>query len=507
MAMPKKDRTPKETVWDPGEANPKQALFYQARTMFIAYGGAKGGGKALKNGTPVCTPDGWIPIEKLKPGDLATGSDGKPCEVLGVYPQGEKPLYDVRFRDGFSITVSGEHLWKCRITGKPHKVKGKRFTRDNWEVLTTEQIIGKMGRLRSNQSVVIPLCRPVDWPKRELPAPPYTIGALIGDGALSGTNVSFSSADDEVLDRIRADGYTLHKRKAGCDYGVLGIRPVIVALGLNGTSYEKRVPEMYLNGCIEDRLELLRGLMDTDGFCDKRGHCSYCSVNEGLAKDVQYLVRSLGGIATVSRKERKSGLSFEVSIRMPDDLNDIFYLTRKRERLRPYNGGVSDVTRRIVSVTPAGSGECTCIRVDSEDHLFVADGFTVTHNTHAVRTKAFGGALFNPGIRILVMRLTYPSLEENHIIPMRRMATQTGAATYNGTTHMLSFVNGSTIRFGHWSGEDSEDEYQGQEYDWVFVDEATQFSERAFNYLGGLLRGSTPFPKRMYLTCNPGGKT
>lgn len=125
--------------------------------------------------------------------------------------------------------------------------------------------------------------------------------------------------------------------------------------------------------------------------------------------------------------------------------------------------------------------------------------------THAVRTKAFGGALMNPGIRILVMRQTYPALEENHIAPMRKMATQTGAATYNGTHHLLTFVNGSTIRFGHWSGDDSEDEYNGQEYDWIFLDEATQFSERAFNFLGGLLRGATPFPKRMYLTCNPGG--
>lgn len=84
--------------------------------------------------------------------------------------------------------------------------------------------------------------------------------------------------------------------------------------------------------------------------------------------------------------------------------------------------------------------------------------------THAVRTKAFGGALMNPGIKILIMRQTYPALEENHIMPLRRMAAKTGAATYNGTTHMLLFQNGSTIRFGHWSGDDSEDEYNGQEY-------------------------------------------
>ena len=125
--------------------------------------------------------------------------------------------------------------------------------------------------------------------------------------------------------------------------------------------------------------------------------------------------------------------------------------------------------------------------------------------THAVRTKAFLGALMNPGIRILIMRQTYPALQENHIDPMRKMAAQTGAATYNGSTHIMTFVNGSTIRFGHWSGDDSEDEYNGQEYEWVFIDEATQFSERAFNFLGGLLRGASPIPKRMYITCNPGG--
>ena len=125
--------------------------------------------------------------------------------------------------------------------------------------------------------------------------------------------------------------------------------------------------------------------------------------------------------------------------------------------------------------------------------------------THAVRIKAFSGALMNPGIRIIIFRQTYPALEENHIVPLKKMAAQTGAATYNSTTKLMTFRNGSSIRFGHWAGKDSEDEYNGQEYDWVFLDEATQFSERAFNLLAGMLRGSTPFQKRMYLTCNPGG--
>lgn len=124
--------------------------------------------------------------------------------------------------------------------------------------------------------------------------------------------------------------------------------------------------------------------------------------------------------------------------------------------------------------------------------------------THAVRIKAIGGALVNEGIRILIMRRTYPELEENHIRPIVKMVPPQ-LASYNATTHLMTFHNGSTIKFGHWAGDASEDEYNGLEYDWIFIDEATQFSERAFNFLGGCLRGVNEFPKRMYLTCNPGG--
>lgn len=124
--------------------------------------------------------------------------------------------------------------------------------------------------------------------------------------------------------------------------------------------------------------------------------------------------------------------------------------------------------------------------------------------THSVRIKAVGGAFTNPGIRILIMRRTYPELEENHIRPIVKMVPRE-AASYNATTHLMTFHNGSTIKFGHWAGDASEDEYNGLEYDWIFIDEATQFSERAFNFLGGCLRGVNEFPKRMYLTCNPGG--
>lgn len=124
--------------------------------------------------------------------------------------------------------------------------------------------------------------------------------------------------------------------------------------------------------------------------------------------------------------------------------------------------------------------------------------------THALRIKAVGGAFHWPGIKILIMRKTYKELLSNHIEPILKMVPQE-LASYNGTTYTLYFDNGSIIRFGHWNGISSEEEYNGQEYDWIFMDEATQFTERSFRFLGGCLRGVNEIPKRFYLTCNPGG--
>lgn len=123
--------------------------------------------------------------------------------------------------------------------------------------------------------------------------------------------------------------------------------------------------------------------------------------------------------------------------------------------------------------------------------------------SHVLRIKAIGGALSYDGIRILIVRREYPELEQGIIIPMRKMIPLE-AATYNGTMRMFSFINGSIIKFGHYGANDDL-EYQGQEYDWIFIDEATQFTERQFRTLGACLRGATNIPRRMYLTCNPGG--
>lgn len=123
----------------------------------------------------------------------------------------------------------------------------------------------------------------------------------------------------------------------------------------------------------------------------------------------------------------------------------------------------------------------------------------------AVRTLAVKKALEYDGIRILVVRRTYKDVEENHIEPILKQVMPHEIAHYKGDTYTLTFINGSVVKFGHYQGAHSNMEYQGKEYDMVFIDEATQFTEDEFRIFGACVRGVNKFPKRLYLTCNPGG--
>lgn len=120
-----------------------------------------------------------------------------------------------------------------------------------------------------------------------------------------------------------------------------------------------------------------------------------------------------------------------------------------------------------------------------------------------VRLKAKLMALRYAGIRILIMRKTFPELRENHILPL--MGELLGIATYKDSDKSFTFLNGSRLRFGYCDNDADVHQYQGQEYDVIFMDEATHFTEFQFSTLTACIRGVNGFPKRMYLTCNPGG--
>lgn len=122
----------------------------------------------------------------------------------------------------------------------------------------------------------------------------------------------------------------------------------------------------------------------------------------------------------------------------------------------------------------------------------------------AVRTKAKLLSLYYPGIRILIVRRTYPELVNNHINQLR--IELLGIARYNDKDKVLKFGNGSTINFMYCARDQDLDHLQGVEYDVIFLDEATQLSEHQIKTILACLRGVGDYPKRAYFTCNPGGQ-
>ncbi len=122
----------------------------------------------------------------------------------------------------------------------------------------------------------------------------------------------------------------------------------------------------------------------------------------------------------------------------------------------------------------------------------------------AVRTKSKLLCLRYAGIKVLIVRRSYPELTANHIDVLRPELA--GIAKYNKQEKMFTFANGSTISFRYCAKDSDLDNFQGSEYDCIFLDEATQLSEHQFEVLRACLRGVNNFPKRMYLTCNPGGQ-
>ena len=141
----------------------------------------------------------------------------------------------------------------------------------------------------------------------------------------------------------------------------------------------------------------------------------------------------------------------------------------------------------------------------SDRHKFIAfGGARGGGKSWAVRVKAVLLCLNYSGIRVCIVRRTYPELYTNHIQQLRSMTAD--IAKYNSKHNELRFINGSYIFFRFCQNVSDLDKFQGQEYDVLFIDEATQFTEEMYNIITACVRGVNSFPKRIYLTCNPGGR-
>lgn len=347
-------------------------------------------GKAVWDEEQVMTPHGYVRMKELREGSLVIGSRGEPVRVVGVFPQGVRKLFRVSFSDGASVVVDEEHLWTVITGGDLGNGRSRTMTTKN--IIEGGYTSPAKGKTKDNHKYRIPVfSSPVEYePQGELPMPAYVMGALLGDGyvARESGGAYISTSDAEVLDRVTGlTGWeTTHNGRY--DYYLRGSSPALTASGIRGSrSYDKRIPRAYLFASVSDRIELLRGLMDTDGWVMKRGNtCQFTTVSEGLAEDFVELVRSLGGIARVTRKAVPKGGNYAPINVTPNLPMNPFSLPRKaslwkaRTKFHP--------TRFITDISPFGDGPATCIKVSAEDELFALRGGVLTHNTRGALAVA-----------------------------------------------------------------------------------------------------------------------
>jgi phosphate starvation-inducible protein PhoH and related proteins len=362
-------------------------------------------GRAQPIDRQVLTPSGWQPIGSLRVGDLVIGSDGAPTPVLGVHPQGTRPVFRVAAQDGASTLCCEEHLWF--VTTPDDRKHGKPG-----RVLQTRDMIGRLRRHHQHCFELPLVSSPVEFEPEDVPLDPYALGLLLGDGCLTtSTTPTFTTADPELAQALEAalPGIEL-RRKGEVDYvlrhvdgrrgGVIVSNPVTVALrelGLAGTrSSTKFVPQTYLHNSSGVRLAVLQGLLDSDGGrVTQRGRScrvQYTTCSERLADDVIFLVRSLGGVAYCRRRAaagrppgRARGRAvhhrsdaYVLELRLPAGVAP-FRLARKRDVIRRLGAGRP--MRFVDNIEPAGEAETVCIQVAAADSLYVTDDLLLTHNT------------------------------------------------------------------------------------------------------------------------------
>ena len=569
---------------------PKQLLMFSHPDMVpknyeipreVLFGGAAGGGKGAVRGDKIITPFGIKNWEDIKEGDSVCDPLGTTQEVIEVHPWQNVECYKVSFNDGSSVTVSEGHLWNYWTTNTRSK-KFKQYKDEavdgsmlgilaHTKVATTKQLKAKFDSYALSTRtdgegfarithLKIPICNPVTFTKSykvpQIVIPPYVLGMLLGDGYLGDRGarenqitISEKELGDlrEILNFFNQDGcssFEYHTVSNAADnfitpvIGDASIKEGLKYLGLSFVrSEDKFIPEAYKLSSIDNRYKLLQGLMDSDGYANP-DKCSaeFCSTSRQLAEDVVFLVRSLGGYASISSKpepyyRKYSGdkvyctAAWRVYISAPD-LSMFFRLSRKHKRARKQANGRNYFGKVITNIESVGVQEMRCITVSSWHGLYLTNDFTVTHNSYSMRAMSIILAIECPGVNIYLFRKTYTELKTNHLLgpsgfqAMLATAVQRKLVRIDSQNNIIQFKNGpsgtfaggSIIYLRHVQYEKDVYIYQGAEMHVLMIDEATHFSEPIYNFLRGRVRlgGWSPpekwkgwFP-RIICASNPG---
>jgi len=422
-------------------------------------------GKALALDTPIPTPTGWTTMGELKDGDIVFGLNGKQCKIAKAHDVlTDRNCFEVEFDNGEKIIADEDHLWFTQTRAeRSSNVNGtKKTTKNISETLLTKS------KTRQEPNHRIPVClNGIEISNASLSIDPYVLGLWLGDGASEGGTITVGKRDiNDIIDILtnqqkqfdklllheyNQDVYTL---RITVNEGVKS-KSLSTLLKENNLIYNKHIPESYLRGSRQQRLELLQGLIDSDGYVAKNGVTQFYNTNLNLVAQVRELIESLGYKVTQKTfiPKLKNIECSEVSVITFTPIEYVCRLNFKKNRIKCKEFVNKSKLRAqwhyIKSIKSVKSVPVRCITVDNETGTFLCGKqYIPTSNTTLMTIYALWIACFFDDQRILVVankeqtainifkriRLAYEKLP-NYLKP--------GTIEYGKTS--MSLGNGSSI--------------------------------------------------------------
>lgn len=519
-----------------------QEAFCSTSVDVVFGGGVLAAGKCGKIDSFVVTPFGLRMVKDLKVGDIISNPDtGGQERIIQLHPMGTFEFYRVNFVDGTHVDCSEGHLWKVRVAGKKTKRYDANGNRDDWRIWETKAMYEFMEKkkegIHKGWGLSIPVCKPVSFscpatPTTPRPVQPYILGALLGDGCFGKSMKNYillCTPDEHIVRRFEEYGYDMsrntNKNSDKCpSYRIFdkNLLNGIITLGLKDhTAIDKFIPRSYKFATIRERKELIQGLMDTDGYVDSRGHMSYTTISKQLAEDVAFVVRSLGGLASITTKEagykddngefHKCNLAYNISITTEHN-EELVTLPKKAERVSKLgykDGKKYYFEKAIESIEPIGRHRSRCITVDNPSGLYMTDDFTVTHNSFALVLALAEPLMTDSNFRALISRKSLGSIKAGggFVEKFKAIFGADYIRTKESDNPRVSFPNGSFCDLTYLDDSNMaklRERAKGWEYDVIAIDELTEMSWECFSYVSTRNRGnSKTFTGKFFATMNP----
>lgn len=501
-----------------------QEKFVRSNIDFVLGGGVLNPQPA---GSLVATPNGFVKIEDLKIGDVICNHKGGTQTVNFILDKGELDCVEFTLRDGRKVESALTHSWLC---SSPKKILKER---------TSAEIVSHMEKQSTKSKkhydrIALPMCDAVDFYdiySDERTIHPYVLGCIIGDGWFSASKfyTGFSNTDPEIIKRIKELGYNIKKERPTVEEDIhyeirnKELKSYAETLGLLGKkAKDKFIPDSYKYAPVEDRLELIKGLFDTDGTCacvgKNRLSCRYVSTSKRLVDDIRGIIWSLGGRCSLhinpAKKEYIKGVlrdcseSYTLIVSMPND-KDLFYISRKKNKAKGLGEKKNSHKLAITEYKLTGKKHCYCINVDDDDHLYLTNGYVVTCNCG----KSFAAVLSvaepsqDPRFRGLFLRNNLGDARASGgLLDTFREVYADGVEIVESGEPRVTFPSGAKIDVTHVSDQTREkvmQRFKGRQYDYIYFDEGTGFTWECFTAIYSRNRGQAAWTGKVRMTTNP----